>query len=156
MIISRRHGVDHLILRVGNARGNDVVDATASLTVLLDEITPEGEHMRRLHTLPLVRDRTPLFALSWTIMHEIGPESPLAGIDWDDPDDVVAIIATVMGHDGTYGQTVYARRTYYPEEIRVHHRFVDVLSRLADGRMQIDYGLFHDTVPEDTPRDGAD
>lgn len=153
MILTRRHGVNHLVMRAGNARGNDVVDATVSLTVLLDEFTPEGEHMRRLHTLKLLRDRTPLFALSWTIMHEIDDDSPLAGIDWNDPDNLIAIIATLVGHDGTYGQTVYARRTYYPDQIRAGHRFVDVISRMSDGRMQIDYGRFHDTEPEDESRD---
>jgi inward rectifier potassium channel len=155
MIVTKREGVDHLVMRVGNARGNDVVDAAASLTVLLDEFTPEGEHMRRLHTLKLVRDRTPLFALSWPIMHVIDQDSPLAAIDWGDRDKLIAIIATIIGHDGTYGQTVYARRTYYPDEIRVGHRFVDVISRMADGRMQIDYGKFHDTAPEEPPAEDS-
>jgi hypothetical protein len=43
---------------------------------------------------------------------------------------------------------VYARHLYYPEDIRVDHRFVDVISQLPDGRFMIDYGKFHDTVPD--------
>jgi hypothetical protein len=55
-----------------------------------------------------------------------------------------------MGHDGTYGQTTYGRKLYYPEDIRDGHRFVDVTSVLPDGRLVIDYAKFHDTVPDAT------
>lgn len=148
MTLSPRNGVPTLLLRVGNARGNDVVDATIDITVLIDELTPEGEHMRRLHELELVRRRTPLFAVSWTVMHEITESSPLYGLDWDSEDsDIIGLIVTLMGHDGTYGQTVYARKIYYVEDVRHDHRFVDVINQLEDGRLMIDYERFHDTVP---------
>jgi inward rectifier potassium channel len=148
MVITKRHGVPTLVFRVGNARGNDVVDATITVTVLADEITPEGEHMRRLSELKLVRDRTPLFALSWTVMHVIDEDSPLYGIDWDRPDEtLIAFIATLIGHDGTYGQTVYARHNYDCDDLRYGQRFVDVISQLPDGRLMIDYDKFHDTEP---------
>ena len=35
--------------------------------------------MRRFEELKLVRSRTPLFALSWTVMHRIDETSPLYG-----------------------------------------------------------------------------
>ena len=49
----------------------------------------------------------------------------------------------MTGHDGTYGQTIYARHAYYLADILQGHRFVDVLSDLPDGRTLIDYSKFH-------------
>ena len=58
------------------------------------------------------------------------------------------IVVTLVGHDGTYGSTVYARHFYHPEDIIPDRRFVDVMSQLPDGRLLIDYEQFHDTVPD--------
>lgn len=147
--ITKLHGKPTLMLRVGNARGNDLVDASMELVVLKDELSPEGEHLRRLHSVELQRSRSPMFVLSWTAMHVIDDDSPFAGVDWNEPERyLISIVVTLLGHDGTYGQTTYARHTYLPQDIRVGHRFVDVLEELEDGRMMIDYSKFHDTRDE--------
>lgn len=150
-VVTPHDGVPTLIFRVGNARGNDVVDATISVTALRDEISVEGTHLRRQRDLKLVRSRSPFFIMTWVVMHPIDDESPLRDVDWQNPTDLLAIVATLVGHDGTYGQTTYARQLYVPSSVRVGHRFVDVISQLPDGRLMIDYTKFHDTVPDDTP-----
>jgi inward rectifier potassium channel len=150
MIISRREGVPTLMFRCGNARGNEVVEAQISVAVIRDEVSAEGHHLRRVIDLPLVRNRSPVFTLSWTVMHVIDEDSPIADIDWTKPDDhIVLFIATMLGHDATYGTTTHARHVYYPEAIRDRHRFVDVIGELDDGRMLVDYTKFHDTFPDD-------
>lgn len=146
MVVGPRHGQNNLSLRVANARGNDVVGASLTITVLLDEITPEGEHMRRLHDLVLVRDVTPLFRLTWSVMHIIDEDSPLYDDDWD---NVFGFIVTLTGYDGTYSQTIYDRHVYQPEDVRHHHRFVDVLGQTDDGRIVLDLDKFHMTDPID-------
>ncbi len=149
LTLTTRHGKRVLMLRAGNARGNEVVEATVNLTVLMDEISPEGHHLRRLHELKLVRSRSPMFVVTWTVMHEIDETSPLFGVDFSASDHrITSFVVTLMGHDGTYNQTIYARRMYYPEAIRVDQRFVDVLEQLADGRLMVDYSRFHETVPD--------
>ena len=146
VVITRRNGRPVMMLRVANARGNDVVDATMSVSALMDEVSPEGHHMRRVLDLKLVRDRQPMFVLSFTAVHEIDESSPLCGLDWSRfSDGIGGLVVTLMGHDGTYGQTTYARHIYYPDDIMVGHRFVDVMSQLPDGRLMIDFELFHDT-----------
>ena len=57
----------------------------------------------------------------------------------------IEILVSLSGLDETMGQVVHARWSYLPHEIRVGHRFVDVLGRDADGRY-VDYRKFHDTV----------
>ncbi|MEZ4224841.1 MAG: low temperature requirement protein A [Polyangiaceae bacterium] len=149
LVLTTMDGQPTLMLRAGNARGNEVVDATVTLTVLLDEISPEGHHLRRLRDLTLARARTPMFLLSWSIMHVIDEQSPLFGMDFDNPNlPITSVVVTLMAHDGTYGQTIYARHVYAPEDIRLRHHFVDVISELEDGRLMIDYGRFHDTEPD--------
>jgi len=148
MVLTAMHGKPTLMFRVGNARGNEVVDATVNVTVLIDGTSPEGHHIRRLHDLELSRSRSPLFTLSWAVMHEIDDASPLAKVDWEEPEQhIMAFVVTLVGHDGTYGQTIYSRKNYYAADIRHNHKFADVMSELPDGRLMIDYSVFHDTVP---------
>jgi low temperature requirement protein LtrA len=149
MVLTNIHGKRTLVFRVGNARGNDVVDAAITVSVLFDELSPEGHHLRRLHDLELVRSRSPLFTLSWVVMHEIDESSPCKVVNWESPgDSIIAIIVTLTGHDGTYNDSIYARHMYYAEDIRLNHRFVDVISELEDGRLLIDYSKFHDVEPD--------
>ncbi len=147
LTLTDRHGVPTLTFRVGNAKGNELVDANIWVTVLKDDISPEGDHMRRILDLELVRSRSPLFILSWTVMHQITEDSPLADVNWDNPTNVYSIVVTMTGHDGTYGQTVYARHVYHIEDVRRGVRFADVISELPDGRIMVDYGKFHDVEP---------
>jgi inward rectifier potassium channel len=152
MVVNYRNGVPTLTLRAGNARGNELVEAAVRVTVLRDEFAPEGHKLRRLHDLALSRDTTPVFTLSWTIFHPIDAQSPIADLTAETfNDNVVAIIVTLTGHDGTYGQTVHARHTYLPEDVRWNERFVDVLGRTEDGRLLVDYTHFHQTRPEHPP-----
>ena len=91
-----------------------------------------------------------MFTLTWTVIHEIDKTSPLYGIDWGAPEKLFkGVIVTVMGHDGTYGQTIYARHLYYPEHLRTGESFADIMNELEDGRIMIDYTKFHDTLPDE-------
>ncbi|MEQ9496498.1 MAG: low temperature requirement protein A [Deltaproteobacteria bacterium] len=154
VVVTKVDGRDVLMIRVGNARGNEVVDASMDFTVILDETSKEGRHLRRLHALKLARNRSPMFTLSWLVMHDIDEDSPLHGIDWDGPQMKNAIfVATLIGHDGTYGQTIYARKVYYYENLRCNAHFVDIMSQLEDGRLMIDFAHFHDTEADELPSD---
>ena len=108
--------------------------------------------MRRIRDLKLVRNNSPLFTLTWTIIHPIDAESPFYGASPEDlTSRVLFLVVTLTGHDATYGQTTFARTVYEPPDIRVGHRYVDVVSALDDGRTLIDYDRFHDTIPDAGP-----
>ena len=147
LIFNNFNGQPLLSFRVGNTRGNDIMDASVKLTVLVDHTSSEGQVIRRMHDLKLVRESSPFFALSWTVMHELNEESPM----WDSKknelisENIFAFSVVLIGHDGTYSQTIYKRHTYYPEDIRQNHQFVDVISSLSDGRLMVEYDKFHDT-----------
>ncbi|RYB06290.1 ion channel [Lichenibacterium ramalinae] len=137
-----------LFARVANARLNILSSATARLWVLLSETTAEGQKFRRYVELRLVRAENPAFALSWTILHPIDAASPLFGRSAEDLEREDALfLLTITGHDDTSGQTVEARESYLPDDIRWNHRFVDILSTPVAGHTVLDYARFHETEP---------
>ncbi len=145
MVIMKRDGEDLLVFQCGNARGNQIVDATVEMTLVKDEVSKEGDRLKKLHDLTLARKRSPLFTLSWMVMHPIDEDSPLYGLDRENLMDCMeGIVVTLSGHDDTYAQDIYARHYYAAEDIHAGYRFVDNVSRLQDGRLMIDYGRFHD------------
>jgi inward rectifier potassium channel len=147
-VIATRDGVTSLIFRMANERNNQIVEAQLKLALLRDEVTREGEHMRRFHDLKLVRSMSHAFILSWTAVHPIGPDSPLAGHTLDTLRACNALfMVSLTGIEETFSQTVHARHTYLPEDVLFGARFVDVLDRGPDGRGRIDFTRFHDVVP---------
>lgn len=149
VLISTRNGRPCLVLRTANGRGNELVEATLRISVLKPEITAEGERMRRFHDLVLERSQTPLFTLTWTVIHVIDEQSPLYGETEASLHAMnVRFIVTLTGIDSTFSQTVYARTNYYADDVVWGGRFVDVTTLLPDGRLQVDYTKFHDVMPE--------
>ena len=141
MIHTKINGKKSISFRISNTRGNDIVEATMTLSALVDEVTLEGENIRRVIDLNLVRSKTPFFKLTWLVTHVIDQESPLFGLNLE-PGTVPIIIASFTGHDGTYSNTVYAQHNYYPEDIIEDRYFADIMHNLPDGRMLIDYDKF--------------
>lgn len=147
-VVRNYDGVPTLMLRMANRRRNQVIDARLVLNGLIDSVSVEGERMRRFVPMRLLRDTSPLFALSWTAMHPIDEQSPLYGRSIE---ELTArnfeILATFVGTDGTMNQTVHARQAYSVVDLRFGHRFVDIIETLDDGRRVLRHGRFHDTEP---------
>ncbi len=59
-------------------------------------------------------------------------------------------IATLTGLEGTLSQMVHARRFYEHSDVRWGHRFVDIVSRTSDDRLQVDLTHFHETIADPT------
>lgn len=147
-VVAPFNGVPTLQFRAANQRGNQVLDANVRVTVARQFRSLEGITMRRFEELKLVRERTSLFALSWTIMHIIDEASPLYGADstmlYDDQMELVVLLS---GTDETLADVIYARHAYGPDDIVWGHKFVDVLSMTAQGLRMVDLTKFHDTEP---------
>jgi inward rectifier potassium channel len=147
-------GVPTLMFRAANQRANQILDAMATVSLARQVTTKEGITMRRFEELRLVRPRSPLFSLSWTIMHRIDETSPLYGATIDTfYDRGMEIIVLLSGMDETLAQIIYARQAYTADDILFDRRFVDVLHFGASGRMEVDLRHFNDTV--DLPAAGA-
>ncbi|MCR9159445.1 MAG: ion channel [Nannocystaceae bacterium] len=144
IVVNVRNGKPCLMLRVANARGNEVVEAGIRVAVLLNETTMEGESMRRVVDLELLRNNSPVFSLSWTVMHVIDEASPLYGFSLEALTAERAIfIVTLTGIDNTFSDSVHARRIYNDLDVEVGARFADVITH-EDGQLTIDLRKFHD------------
>jgi inward rectifier potassium channel len=157
-VVNLRDGVPHLVFRLANWRGNMVVEGQLRVFVLLVEKTREGDTIRVPRELPLVRDRTALFALTWVPMHRIDESSPF----WGGTATLERLRAqraelflSFTGIDETIGQAIHSRHRYGLDDIVYNARFVDALVIEADGTRIIDYASFHDVEvlgpPEDLP-----
>jgi inward rectifier potassium channel len=145
-VIAPFDGVPTLMFRAANQRGNSILDAEAKVTLARRQTTKEGIVMRRFEELELVRDRSSLFALSWTVMHRIDETSPLFGVSTDRLREAeMEVIVLLSGTDETLADRIYARYSYSAEHILWGRRFVDVLSLTDSGRRLVDLNRFHDT-----------
>jgi inward rectifier potassium channel len=141
-------GVPTLMIRAANQRRNQILQAEVQLTLARNETSAEGHRMRRFQELKLSRSRSPLFDLTWTMMHPIDAESPLRDATPSSMQEIEAeIIVTLSGVDESYAQTIHARTSFAAEDIHWNRRFADVLTELPNGRRAVDYRRFHDTVP---------
>ncbi len=139
-------GVPTLMVRAANQRGNQIMDASVTVSLARQSMSQEGIVMRRLEELRLTRARSPLFALSWTIMHQIDETSPLYGATRESLEAGQAeLLILLSGRDESLADTIYARQHYTPRDILWDRRFVDVLSETPDGRRLVDLNRFHDT-----------
>jgi len=154
--VTPRNGVPHLMFRMANWRLNRIVEAQLRVVLLVTERTREGEVLRRQIDVPLVRDRTAVFFLTWTAMHTIDAGSPFHGPAALERlgEQNAALFCSVMGFDETIGQTINALHEYALSDIVVGARFADVLGNDERGRFQIDYRKFHDVVPLEPAGDG--
>ena len=147
--ITPRAGVPHLMFRMANWRGNQMVDAALKVIVLVTETTPEGETMRIPVELPLVREKTFFFILTWMPMHRIDENSLFYGPDAFEKlrAKKAEIYLSLTGYDETMGATVHTRHTYKLDDIHVNVRFADVLEVRDDGRRILNYLNFNDVIP---------
>ena len=131
-VISNHEGAPTLMVRFANERHNVISNATAKLWMFKNIVTAEGHPTRRFYELPLLRNESPAFALSWTLYHVIDERSPLYGLTAERLGAVdVSLVVVVSGYDVVAAQTVHARKTYDHPDIMFGHRYVDVVATVG-------------------------
>lgn len=143
-----------LMIRAANTRQNVIAEASAQLHLLRLETSPEGFSLRKIYDLKLVRDRHPIFMLSWSLMHVIDASSPLFGESEESMGrNQSTLLLTIEGIDETTAQSMLARQRWSHSDLRWNHRYIDLVSEDADGVNTIDYAVFHEVRPlEDTEK----
>ena len=141
-IISRRaDGTPCLQFRIANQRSNILIDLQAR--VLLKTVDPATNN-QSYALLPLERDSISFFPLSWTIVHDITPESPLFGLTAADYEALdVEVIVQLRGYDDSFAQEVHARNSYIHEEIEWYRRFIRAYEVEEDGIAVVDLDQLH-------------
>jgi inward rectifier potassium channel len=150
-VITPYEGVPTLMLRVANQRHSYILEANASVVLVRDEETSDGHSLTRFYDLKLERARSPLFALTWQIMHRIDENSPLFGVTPQAMQDGdMRLAATLSGMDEVFAANITARHAYSYEDILFDRRFVDIFSEGDHPRhLYVDLDRFHDLQPRD-------
>lgn len=154
VIIDSYEGLPTLMFRAANRRGNQILRAEMRVTLARTEKTLEGESLRRVHDLKLVRNQASSFSLPWTVRHQIDANSPLYGETVESMRASGSEITVLLtGIDDVFGQTIYSRFAYNNEEILFNHRFVTMFERDEHNRPIIDYRKFDlvEPVPSASP-----
>lgn len=147
-------GVPTLMLRVGNERGNQILEATIRVSLVRTERLKEGPLFYRMYDLRLARERSPAMTRSWTVLHPLTADSPLFGTTPDELErEEAELLVTVAGVDDTSLQPVHARKRYVASDIVWGARHADILSEDERGSLIVDLTKFHEIEPT-VPIDG--
>jgi inward rectifier potassium channel len=138
-----------LEFRLANQRRGSLSDATMKLSVLKDEMTAEGQPMRRGYPLELDRSHMPVLSLAWNLIHVLDERSPIHGLSpGEGMEHVMGFIAMLTAHDDTMSETVHARQYYNPEDVLYNVRFVDMIDPKSEpGVIKIDHAQLNEVRP---------
>jgi inward rectifier potassium channel len=140
------------MLRVVNGRSNQLIELRAKVALSWNK--KNGAPGRDFHELSLEREGVTLFPLSWTIVHPMGPGSPLHGVTADELHRRDAeIFVVIEGIDETFAQQVHARTSYKPDEIAWGHRFADAFVRRPGHPLGVHVPRIHAIEPARLPDD---
>jgi inward rectifier potassium channel len=147
-VISPVNGVTTLAFRLGNQRGNQIVDAQIRVALVRTEQLAEGGQFYRTIDLVLTRERALSLARSWTVHHRIDASSPLHGLTPAEAEaQEVELQVLVVGLDDTTMQLVHAGHRYYSRDILWGARHVDVISWPTPSELLLDLSRFHEVEP---------
>jgi inward rectifier potassium channel len=150
VVITRHDGKPTLMFRIGNERGNRVVEANVRVDAAITTVTAEGRTFYRTMELALARSRMGALSRAWNVIHVLEPPSPLAGLDRQMAEALeLELSVTVTGLDDTTGQMLHGYRIYEASALRFGMRLADGLSIAPDGAFVLDARRFHDIVPDD-------
>lgn len=169
-VVTRSGGRTRLMVRIGNGRMYALQDAAVRLTTWVTEIEPGGHSFRHMVDLQLTRDDLSSFPLTWTVVHEVTQDSPLAMLRTADrealADAGVRVMLSVTARDPSLSAQVYASTTYGAADLALDMRYAEAVSILGRDHSLADMRRIGDIEPdhlseapaqkpEDAPAPGA-
>lgn len=134
-----------LEFRIANGRTSQLIEV--EIQVILTKLEQvDGTTSRKFYDLDLERHRVVFFALSWTVVHPIDPNSPMWGLTQKDlVGDDAEILILLTGTDETLSQTVHSRSSYKADEIVWGAKFSNMFMRTeAEGIIGMNLDRIHD------------
>lgn len=147
-VVHPYQGRPTLMFRVTNSRDSHIADASIDAVGILSETSEEGLRMQRLYDLPLIRRKTPIFFVSWSVMHIIDEESPLFGLSQEELErKKLRIAISLTGIDDWSAQMVHTSYMYRFSDIIYDKKFADMVESHPDGSLTLDYDKFNQLEP---------
>lgn len=139
-----------LMIRVANRRSTLLSDVEAKLMLVLSD-GEVGKERLSYFNLPLQVSAISYLPLTWTVVHPLNAESPLAGMSREDLGSRRAeMILTIKGFDEVYMQSVITRMSYRWDEIIWGGRFSMAFSA-KNGIMQLELEKISDHTVVEAP-----
>ncbi|XP_062383041.1 inward rectifier potassium channel 16 [Sardina pilchardus] len=150
-VVNLRDGHLCLSWRVGDFRHNHMVEGVAQAQIVRHTVHTTGK-VDITHKDLHIQERDVLLAVPTTIIHKIGPDSPLFRMSLLDlRRDAFELVVSFTYTDDSTGILHQTRTSYTPNEILWGHVFQEML-RTTRRNYRVDYALFHQTgkvhVPE--------
>ncbi len=123
--------------RMANRRANTLIEP--EVTVMVMTVSPDGgNQQRKFQLLKLERDKIMMFPMTWTVVHPIDAESPLAGLTVQDLQARQAeFMILVKAWDDTFSQTVHQRYSYLVSEVVWNAKFTPAFGINDEGAMEV-------------------
>ena len=138
-VVANHNGIPTLMLRIANGRTHMLTDASARLSALMLETTPEGQRFRRMVNLELIRPHFPMFALTWTLMHKIDEKSPIHGLSAEAlVRDGVRFMLSIEARDPALSAQVHDLKSYSADTLAFGMRYADAVYWDESGRTLAD------------------
>ena len=117
-VITRHNGSPALMVQIANGRLTLLTNAVVRLGLVLLEEGADSHRFRQLHDLALSNATLSLFPLTWTVMHEIDEDSPLAGYDAEHfKEHDARLVLTIEARDHVLGAAIHDMRIYTADEV---------------------------------------
>jgi inward rectifier potassium channel len=129
MLVAPYRGGTSLQFRILNQRANLLMEVEAKVLLM----TVEGPQNA------LERCGVQFLPLTWTVVHPIDGESPLAGRTPADLESLQAeLLILIKGYDDTFSQTVHTRYSYRYDELLWGQRFAPAFHVDRQGDLVLD------------------
>lgn len=139
-----------LQIRVANRRDTLLVEIEARLLLAIAQ-QADGDGRLEYFNLPLQIDRVSFLPLSWTIVHPLTSDSPLAGLSAADLAARRAeLLLIIKGVDEGYMQPVITRHSFRFDEIAWGGRFVRAYD-VEQGVVRLHLSRVSEFTPVDAP-----
>lgn len=144
-VVNLRDGVLCLSWRLGDLRGNHILEGVIKATLVRYKKQPLGFVVMSYQDLD-VQNREIILATPTTIIHKLEPGSPLYNLGPEDllGDHFELVVSFTYTGDST-GLLHQTRISYTPADIRWAQRFQDVL-KVGKKRYKVDYAKFNETT----------
>lgn len=144
-VVNLRDGVLCLSWRLGDFRGNHILEGVAKAQLVRYVKCPQGSIVVSYQDLD-IQDRDIVLVTPATIIHRLEPGSPLYSLS---PDDLLEedfeLVVSFTYTDDSVGMLHQKRTSYTPADIRWSQRFQEVV-KLGKKHYKVDYALFNETT----------
>lgn len=138
-IIAPYKNTNALMFRVAHTKKHVLNNVEVQVVASMNVTDDTGKTLRRFFTLSLELSKINFLSLTWTIVHPIDENSPLAGMTAEDLNTSnLELMILLKGFDDTFSQDVHKRSSYKHYEIVWGAKFISILSDVQDGKVMLD------------------